>query len=186
MYARRMRVAYSLIWHMISLHEKETMMTTLSTTRPANDSLFRRVLDQHPLLAFFTLAYAGSWIVWLPMLLAGNKVLLPASAVSPGLKFLLTVLAPFTGPTLAAFVITAALEGKAGVRALLGRYVQWRFGWPWYLVALDGPPVVLMASAAMQYGAAALPPLMANEQRLVRQSPLPAQPAAARGLTRPG
>jgi membrane protease YdiL (CAAX protease family) len=122
-------------------------------------SLLTRTLRRHPLTTFFALAYAGSWIVWLPMVLAAHNVLLPVSAISPGLKFLLIVLAPFVGPTLAAFVMTIALEGKAGMHALLGRYVQWRFGLPWYLVALAGPPLLLMLSVAAVYGAAALPPL---------------------------
>jgi membrane protease YdiL (CAAX protease family) len=117
------------------------------------------MLRRYPLAAFFTLAYLGSWIVWLPMLLAGNNLLLPSSAVSPGLKFLLTVLAPFAGPTLAAFVMTAALEGRAGMWALLGRYVQWRFGLPWYLVALVGPLLLLMLAVGARYGTDALPPL---------------------------
>jgi membrane protease YdiL (CAAX protease family) len=134
-------------------------MTTLPTTRITSTASLAGTLRRYPLAAFFTLAYLGSWIVWLPMLLAGNNLLLPASAVPPGLKFLLTVLAPFAGPTLAAFVMTAALEGRAGVRGLLSRYVQWRFGLPWYLVALAGPLLVLMVSVAAQYGIAALPPL---------------------------
>jgi hypothetical protein len=93
------------------------------------------------------------------MLLAGNNLLLPSSAVSPGLKFLLIVLAPFAGPTLAAFGVTAALEDRAGVSPLLGRYVQWRFGLPWYLIALIGPLVLLMLAVAALYGTAALPPV---------------------------
>lgn len=132
------------------------MLPTASMTRPAS---LAGTLRRYPLTTFFTLAYLGSWIVWLPMVLAGNNLLLESAALSPGLRFLLTVLAPFTGPTLAAFVVTAALEGRAGVRALLGRYVQWRFGLPWYLVALAGPLLVLMLSVAALYGTAALPPL---------------------------
>lgn len=134
-------------------------MTTLSSTHPANGSSLTRTLKRYPLVAFFTLAYAGSWIVWLPIVLAGNNLILPSSAVPPGLQFLLTVLAPFAGPTLAALIMTAVGSGKVGVRALLGRLVQWRFGLPWYLVALAGPPLVLALSAAAVYGAAALPPL---------------------------
>jgi membrane protease YdiL (CAAX protease family) len=134
-------------------------MTTLSAARDRDALSLKRVLNHHPLTAFFALAYAGSWIIWLPMVLAGNNVLLPSSAVPPGLRFLLVVLGPFAGPTLAAFVMTAATGGKAGVRALLGSYVRWRFGWPWYLVALAGAPLVLMLSVAGVYGAAALPPL---------------------------
>ena len=134
-------------------------MTTLSATHATSESALQRALNRYPLTAFFALAYAGSWIVWLPMLLAGNNLLLPASAISPGLRFLLLILAPFAGPTLAAFIMTAATGGKAGVRALLGRYVQWRFGPPWYFIALAGPPTLLMLSVAAVYGATALPPL---------------------------
>lgn len=134
-------------------------MTPFPTIHVANASPLTRLLNRYPLAAFFTLAYVGSWIVWLPMVLAGNNLLLPPSAVPPGLKFLLIVLAPFTGPTLAAFIMTTVLEGRVGVRRLLRRMVQWRFGLPWYLVALAAPPLVLMASVATIYGAAALPPL---------------------------
>jgi membrane protease YdiL (CAAX protease family) len=122
-------------------------MTTLSAAHVTNGSPLGRALNHYPLTAFFTLAYIGSWIVWLPMLLAG-KNMIP-----------LLILGPFAGPTLAAFVLTAATSGKAGGRALLGRYGQWRFGWPWYLAALAGAPLVLMLSVAALYGAAALPPL---------------------------
>jgi membrane protease YdiL (CAAX protease family) len=134
-------------------------MTTLPAMYTTTESSVTRALRRYPLAAFFTLAYLGSWIVWLPMLLAGNTLLLPPWAVSPGLKFLLTVLAPFAGPTLAALVMTAALEGRPGVRALLRRYVQWRFGLPWYLVALAGPLLLLLLAVAALYGTAALPPL---------------------------
>jgi membrane protease YdiL (CAAX protease family) len=137
----------------------ETMMKTLPASHMKSTASLADTLKRYPLAAFFTLAYLGSWIVWLPMLLAGNNLLLPSSAVSPGLKFLLIVLAPFAGPTLAAFVMTAALEGRAGVRALLGRYVQWRFGLPWYLIVLGGPLLLLMLVVAAFYGKAALPPL---------------------------
>jgi membrane protease YdiL (CAAX protease family) len=134
-------------------------MTTLSATRTTSGSPLVRALKRYPLTAFFTLVYAGSWIVWLPMVLAGNNLIVPSSAVPPGLQFLLTVLAPFAGPMLAALIMSAVSDGKAGVRALLGRLVQWRFGLPWYLVALAGPPLVLMLSVTAVYGAAALPPL---------------------------
>jgi membrane protease YdiL (CAAX protease family) len=135
-------------------------MTTLpAAVRATSESPLKRALSRYPLVAFFTLAYLGSWIIWLPLLLAGNNLLLPPTAISPGLRFFLLVLAPFAGPTLAALLMTAATDGKAGVRVLLGRYVQWRFGLPWYLVALAGPPLVLMLGVAAVYGPAALPPL---------------------------
>ncbi len=137
-------------------------MSTMKITQPAQTTAGsgqRSIIARHPLIAFFILAFVGSWIVWLPLVLAGNNVLLPSTAISPSLRFILTVLAPFAGPTLAALVMTAAIDGPAGVRALLRRYVQWRFGVLWYLVALVGPPLVLGVSVAALYGTAALPPL---------------------------
>jgi membrane protease YdiL (CAAX protease family) len=127
-------------------------MTTVPVSRSSHALPPARLLARHPLTAFFSLAYAGSWIVWLPLVLAGNSLLLPSSAISPGLAFLLTVLAPLSGPTLAAFLVTAVLEGRAGVRALLGRYTQWRFGLGWYAVALGLAPIALLAAVAVLYG----------------------------------
>jgi uncharacterized protein len=49
----------------------------------------------------------------------------------------------FLGPTLAAFVMTGATEGRVGVRRLLHRIVLWRVGLRWYLFALIGVPVVM-------------------------------------------
>ncbi len=98
------------------------MTARSTTTHPASASSLKRFISRHPLVAFFGLAFLGSWIVWLPLVLAGNNLLLPSTAISPGLRFLLTVLAPFAGPTLAAFVTTAVIDGTAGVRALLRRW----------------------------------------------------------------
>jgi membrane protease YdiL (CAAX protease family) len=127
-------------------------MTTVPVTRSSHVLPPAGLLARRPLAAFFALAYAGSWIVWLPLVLAGNNLLLAPSAIPPGLAFLLTVLAPFAGPTLAAFVITAVVEGRAGLRVLLGRYAQWRFGLWWYAAALGLAPIALLAAVAVRYG----------------------------------
>lgn len=47
------------------------------------------------------------------------------------------VLAPL-GPALAAILVTGVIEGRAGVRRLLGRIKRWRVGLRWYAVALFG------------------------------------------------
>ena len=65
----------------------------------------------------------------------------PLATVSPVLPGLVAALAP----TLAAVVLTALGEGGRGVRALLGKLVAWRVGWPWYLAAL-GLPLGLSAA----------------------------------------
>ena len=45
----------------------------------------------------------------------------------------------------AALWVTAVTDGRAGVRALLRRAVQWRFGLGWYAVILLGLPVIATA-----------------------------------------
>jgi membrane protease YdiL (CAAX protease family) len=44
----------------------------------------------------------------------------------------------YAGPALAALVVTSIESGRAGVRQMLLRIVQWRVGIHWYIVALFG------------------------------------------------
>jgi membrane protease YdiL (CAAX protease family) len=122
-------------------------------------SSLRRGLARYPLAAFFALAFAGSWLVELPAVLGPSGLALlpfPTSFVP------FFVLMPFTGPTLAALLVTALLDGRAGVKRLLGRYIQWRgIGW-WYLAVLFGPFALLLAGAAALAGAAPLVALAAQ------------------------
>jgi len=79
------------------------------------------------LIAFFVIAFAGEWIVTLPLVLAQNGLsLLPYTVpalgpISPAYWF--AVLAAIAGPTLASFTVTAVTTGKAGVWQLLRSYV---------------------------------------------------------------
>jgi uncharacterized protein len=53
-------------------------------------------------------------------------------------------IAGLLGPSLSAFIMTAATEGGAGVRRWLRRIVLWRVGFRWYLFALMGLPLVMV------------------------------------------
>jgi uncharacterized protein len=92
------------------------------------------LVRKHPLIAFFVLAYLLTWWIY------------------PLLKFspLLGIFGLF-GPALAAIIMAAVTEGKAGVKALLRRLVVWRVGLPWYLIALGLPTVLSLATAALAY-----------------------------------
>jgi len=99
------------------------------------------LLAHHPLLFFFIMAFAFSWIAWAPWVLSEEGAgLLPFS--SPLLAAALPI-GIFLGPTLAAFIMTATTEGRAGIRRLLRRIVLWRVGLRWYLFALIGVPLVI-------------------------------------------
>ncbi len=87
-------------------------------------------IKRHPLVTFFVLAYVLSWWPWL--LSAANN---PFG--SP--------LFPF-GPMVGALILTAVINGRAGLKALLARVVQWRVNLRWYGVALL-LPVALGLSA---------------------------------------
>ncbi len=89
------------------------------------------MIHRHPLVAFFALAYALTWWVY------------PLLYLSP----LLGLLGMF-GPALAAILVTALTEGRAGVGLLLRRVWHWRVPLPWWAVSL-GLPALLSGVAAL-------------------------------------
>lgn len=90
----------------------------------------REVIGRYPLGVFFSLAFGVAWI-W--DFLALGLFGWPMPANTPGV---------FLGVTGAAFVVTAVTEGRDGVRSLLSRYVRWRVGLGWYLLAIAAMPAV--------------------------------------------
>jgi hypothetical protein len=80
----------------------------------------------HPLIAFFVLAYLFSWTSFF---LLGGPVLFPFGSI------------------VAAITIALLSEGSRGLRDLLCRCVRWRVSWIWYLAAIVVP--VLLAAGAV-------------------------------------
>ena len=114
------------------------------TTAPAQPAPARQgLLARRPLVSFFVMAYAFSWLVWSPWVLGQDGAgLLPIKiGQATGVLLAAGILA---GPTLSAFIMTATTEGRAGVRRLLGRLVLWRVGIQWYLFALLGVPLIIL------------------------------------------
>ena len=90
------------------------------------------MVRRFPLVAYFVLAYALTWWVY------------PLLRFSP----LLGLFGLF-GPALAAIIVTGITDGRAGVKALLGRTVRWRVPLPWYLVALGLPAALALMAAGL-------------------------------------
>lgn len=111
-----------------------------------------KVLTSHPFVSFFVLTFAGSWLLLAPMVLGQDGLGLFPYSVPFGLYVILFLAASFTGPTLAALVVTAALDGKQGVKQFLRRYVQWRVGLRWYLLMLLGFPALSLIAASIWMG----------------------------------
>jgi len=126
-------------------------MATAAPVQPAAPHRrIKALLARHPLVSFFVLAYAGTWLFELPYVLSGD-----GSGLLPYRSRLLAWTLPvsiFMGPFLAAFVMTGATEGREGVGRLLRRFVLWRPGFRWYLFALVGIPVLVVLSVTAMPG----------------------------------
>jgi uncharacterized protein len=118
-----------------------------SLDSPVNSSLKAWVtswVKRHPIIAMVALVYLLAW----PFLitLATDSYGLTHFNLSP----LFNIPTGFA-PAIAAFVVTAIVGGKEGLRELLRKTLRWRVGWQWYLVALFIPAVMHLAGTAI-YG----------------------------------
>src|SRR5437016_5410679 len=67
------------------IERKHSMSTITTTPQPAMSSPLKRLITRYPLLAFFVIAFAGTWIVTLSLVLAQNGLgLLPYTVPALG------------------------------------------------------------------------------------------------------
>ena len=115
------------------------MPAATENRQPTSLSPLKRLVVRHPVAAFLLMLYAIAWGVFLPVVLQARGLLTLPVDLSEGLAFdTVTSLASILGVALPAFLVTAAIRGKAGVRELLRRCLRWRVGLVWYLIALFG------------------------------------------------
>jgi membrane protease YdiL (CAAX protease family) len=106
-------------------------------------SSVKRVIADHPLGAFLIIGYA----------VAVASVVAPVAHVEIWLdRPLYAVLGTIFGVGAAAFLVTAAADGRAGVVDLLRRSFRWRVPVRWYLVALFAVPAATILLAVSIYG----------------------------------
>jgi membrane protease YdiL (CAAX protease family) len=123
------------------------MNTTRTSIHPSSASNgLGEVLRQHPLFFFFLLAYAISWLLFIPYVLAEWGFI-------PGNLSLFFYILHTFGPALAAILMTSLIAGKTGLHELRQRIRQWRAPWQWYLFILVGIPALLMIGILLQPGA---------------------------------
>lgn len=123
------------------------------TTAPTQPVSARHgLLARYPLTSFFVMAYAFTWIVWVPWVLGQDGAGLLPIKISQAASGYLNAAAILAGPTVAALIMTGTIEGRAGVRTLLGRLVLWRVGIRWYLFALLGVPLIMVVGTMIYSG----------------------------------
>lgn len=115
----------------------------------------RGSLRRHPMTWFFALAFGLSWVAWIPYILGGNGlgVLgLTFPGGDAGGQLLGVLPGAYLGPILSAFLVTAATEGRAGLRTWAGRMTKWRVGWRWYAGVVVAVPAVLTVTTMVLGG----------------------------------
>lgn len=104
-----------------------------------------RLISSRPISSFLLVTYAWSWLVWIPSVLLYRR--------TGGFSLPALIIGAY-GPTVAALIVTAVVDGHRGTSALLRRYVAWRVGVRWYVAALCGLWIPALALAEISFFAA--------------------------------
>jgi len=103
---------------------------------PAAGKGFTSFIRRHQVPAYYVLTFVISWGAMAAIVGATPAPMAVAVTVGP------------LGPAAACTVLTALLEGRAGLRELRDRLRKWRVGSRWYGFALLTAPLVMAATAA--------------------------------------
>jgi membrane protease YdiL (CAAX protease family) len=125
-----------------------TASTESRQSRPASGNL-QQWMRLHPLFSFFFIAYAFSWVTFVPYVFSQWGILPKSSSWT-----LFHVIHTY-GPAVAAIIMIRMTEGNAGLARLRSRIRQWRAGWQWYLFVLVGIPMLVVLGISLQPGALA-------------------------------
>ncbi len=109
-------------------------------------SALDRIVHAYPVASFVVIAFAISWIAFIPFYWAGGEAI-----------------AWFTfGPFLAAIICSAALGGWPEIRRLLAPVVHWRVNPIWYLIAIGLPITAQLLATWLNPVLGAVAPNWAN------------------------
>jgi uncharacterized protein len=84
----------------------------------------RALVARHPVVSYVVVAYVLGWSWFIPLAVRGDVVRMGVGWPThlPGLA----------APALAAVVVTALVDGRAGLGDLWSRVTRWRVGWGWW------------------------------------------------------
>ncbi len=122
-----------------------------------------KLIKRYPLPSFFALAFLITWSLQLAAIaLAADRAMTLSNETNftafvdllllrlPSERLLVYLLfALGAGPLIAAIVVTAADEGRAGLRDLWRRSTKWRLAPRWYAAALGIPLLLSLVSAGL-------------------------------------
>jgi CAAX protease family protein len=132
------------------------MPERINRSAPTDMHRVRSWIVRHPVSSFLLLAYAITVaLVFVPRGLT-EPGLLPGEATPHG------ILENVLGSAVPAFIVTALVGGRVGVRDLARRSFKWRVPLRWYAISLLAPPLILLLTAIALYGRATLRALGQN------------------------
>ncbi|MFN8449024.1 MAG: type II CAAX endopeptidase family protein [Anaerolineae bacterium] len=100
----------------------------------------KMLMKSHPTISFFVLAYVISWTLFFPAVAVSQGWLSGNSSITE----VITMFGNY-GPLIAALIVTAALEGRTGIRALLARLRPGVKNRIWYFAVLIPAGILLVS-----------------------------------------
>jgi uncharacterized protein len=125
------------------------MSTPTAIQQSIPPSALRHLVARHPVATFLIMAFTVSITIAFVRLQTNGDI-----HQSPSYQYLVGFLEHLFSVALPAFLVVAAIHGKAGVRDLARRGLRWRVGTRWYLIALLGLPIASVLCASVIYGVA--------------------------------
>jgi membrane protease YdiL (CAAX protease family) len=111
--------------------------TENSAKNPTEAARLTSWFQSHQVTSFFIITYAITWGIGLLAILYPEQFRRLFGELNYRNPVALIAIA---APTVSATILTAAWQGKTGLRELYSRLVQWRFGLSWYALILLGVP----------------------------------------------
>lgn len=118
-------------------------------------------IRSHPIIGFFVMSCALSWLGWLNYILSNSgigAIDVDYPVVFGSTQLLGVVPGAYLGPIGSALIITGLVDGRAGLRAWSGRLLRWRVNWRWYAVSLLAVPAGLIVLGAVSSGGRVVAP----------------------------
>lgn len=100
------------------------------------------LVKRHSVTAYFVLAIVFSWAIYIPL------VFVRQGWTKAQIPYSLHYLASF-GPMVAALIMTAITDGRAGLGELWRRIIRWRVGWGYAAFAFLSPLVLFLLAAVI-------------------------------------
>ena len=104
----------------------------------------KNLIKKNQAVSFVLLTYLISWIIWMPI-----KNLIQSELYSSPLYVVVMLMIGGYGPTISAIVISGIIGGRVQVKNLLKKFLIFRVGSKWYVIALLAGPMIAIVGTCI-------------------------------------